>query len=153
MKKINFTAEDIADHDAVGAIISDDQGRILMQQHVKYGFWTVPIGKTYPGNSPEEGVQREVLEECGIIIEDFQKLDQKTIIYERKGRMVTVRLTIFKVNSYSGEIENKEPSNHTRQEFKDIEEIKNMPHLSDATLLYLETTGYKRPARIKSEHS
>jgi len=65
---IKYTSEDLLDHDAIAAVIKDDEGRILMQEHIKLKFWTIPIGKADQGKSPEEGMKEEVLEECGIPI-------------------------------------------------------------------------------------
>ena len=49
MAKIKYNDEDIVSHHAVVAMIKDDSGKILMQKHVKYGFWTVPVGKVKKG--------------------------------------------------------------------------------------------------------
>ena len=45
MPKINYSEEDLRDHDAIGAVVKDSKGRILVQDHVTYGFWTIPVGK------------------------------------------------------------------------------------------------------------
>ncbi len=72
MSKINYNAEDLIDHHAVSAVIKDKDGRILMQEHVKYGFWTVPIGKVAVNQTLEEGLKQEIFEECNSIIQDCQ---------------------------------------------------------------------------------
>jgi 8-oxo-dGTP diphosphatase len=52
-----------------GAILIED-GRILVTQRLEkdaYGlYWEFPGGKVEPGESPEEALQRELLEELGI---------------------------------------------------------------------------------------
>tara|TARA_Y100000310_G_C20560162_1_gene752652 strand:+ start:230 stop:673 length:444 start_codon:yes stop_codon:yes gene_type:complete len=145
---VNYTDEDLQNHDAVAAVIQDAKGNILMQEHVKYGFWTIPIGKAASGQTPIEAMKEEVLEECDIIVQEFEEVAQKKYEYDRNGKQVKLLLHIYKVIKYSGKISNKEPHKHSKQEFKSVEQIKNIPHLGDATLLYLETLGIKRPTHL-----
>lgn len=146
--KVKYTPEDLEDHETIGAVIKDTKDRILMQEHVKYGFWTIPIGKAKPGQTMKDALKEELFEECNITIKDFKEIAQRKYVYNRNGKKVKVFSHIYEIIEYSGTIENKEPHNHTHQEFKELEEIKNLPHLSDSTLLYLETLGHKRPAHI-----
>lgn len=59
---------------AVGAVIEDDQGRILLVKHrpERGGFWQgkwiCPGGKLMLGESIEEGIKREVKEETDLEI-------------------------------------------------------------------------------------
>jgi 8-oxo-dGTP diphosphatase len=58
----------------VGAVILDEQNRVLLVKHVpeKEGFWArkyiCPGGRLDPGESLEDGVRREVREETGLEI-------------------------------------------------------------------------------------
>jgi 8-oxo-dGTP diphosphatase len=60
---------------AVGAVIEDKKGRILLVKHVpgKVGFWQgkwiCPGGKLEEGETIEEGIKREVKEETNLDIE------------------------------------------------------------------------------------
>lgn len=60
---------------AVGAVIEDDRGRILLVRHVKErkgfwaGKWICPGGRLEPGETIEEGILREVLEETNLEID------------------------------------------------------------------------------------
>lgn len=60
---------------AVGAVIEDDRGRVLLVRHVpqREGFWKgkwiCPGGKLELGESIEEGILREVKEETDLSIE------------------------------------------------------------------------------------
>lgn len=56
--KIPYTPEDIVNHHAVAAIIKNAAGEILMQEHVKYGFWTLPVGKVKDGQGIKEGYKK-----------------------------------------------------------------------------------------------
>lgn len=53
---------------SVAALISDDQGRLLMQQKAGSESWSLPAGAIELGESPEEALHREVLEETGFTV-------------------------------------------------------------------------------------
>jgi ADP-ribose pyrophosphatase YjhB (NUDIX family) len=53
---------------AVGTLIRDDGGRILLVQHVE-GRWQLPGGAVDPGESPDDACRREAREEASIEIE------------------------------------------------------------------------------------
>ncbi|HEY8472967.1 MAG TPA: NUDIX hydrolase [Natronosporangium sp.] len=55
---------------AVGAVITDPAGRVLLcQQSQGHRHWVLPGGKIRPGESPVHAVIRDVLEETGMEIE------------------------------------------------------------------------------------
>ncbi|WP_168706056.1 NUDIX hydrolase [Gordonia paraffinivorans] len=57
---------------AVGAVITDEHGRILLVQRRNppaAGKWSIPGGKVEPGESLEAAVEREILEETGLHVE------------------------------------------------------------------------------------
>ena len=60
---------------AVGAVIEDEKGRILLVRHVPQrggfwqGKWICPGGRLELGESIEEGIRREVKEETNLEIE------------------------------------------------------------------------------------
>jgi len=148
MANIKYNQEDLTDHHAVVAVIKDNQGRILMQNHVKYGFWTLPIGKAKLDQGPEDALKQEILEECGLIIKDIKELVAKNYKYERNDKIVNVFSHLFEILKYSGQLDNKEPEKHSEQKFVDLEEIKKLPYLSDMTVLYLNSLGFVRNAKI-----
>ena len=59
----------------VGAVIEDEAGRVLLVKHVKerggfwQGKWICPGGKLESGETIEEGIKREVMEETRLEIE------------------------------------------------------------------------------------
>jgi 8-oxo-dGTP pyrophosphatase MutT (NUDIX family) len=137
MESIKYTSEDLKDHYGIAAIITDRQGRILMQDHVKYGFWTIPVGKVDLDKDIVEGLKQEVFEETNLVVENCKEIGTKLFIYSRNGREVKVHTHMFEITSYSGELENKEPHKHKQQLFMSIEEISKLPFISDITLWFL----------------
>jgi 8-oxo-dGTP pyrophosphatase MutT (NUDIX family) len=56
---------------SVAALIRDDDGRILLVQHVE-GRWQLPGGAIDPGERPAGAMQRECREEAGIEVEPIR---------------------------------------------------------------------------------
>jgi len=148
LEKMNYTQEDLNDHHGVAVVIKNTGGQILMQKHIKYGFWTIPVGKVKLNQSLEEGVREEIFEECNLVVKEMKKLTSKTYEYNRLGKNVKVFSHLFEALEYSGQMQNKEPEKHREQRFMDLEEIKNLPYLSDLTLLLLSFLGFNREARL-----
>lgn len=147
-KPISYTSEDLTSHHGIAAVITNEKGEILIQEHVKYGFWTIPVGKVKDGQDIIDGFKEELFDECDIVVEECEELVSKDFSYIRAGKPITVFGHIFAVLSYTGTIRNKEPHKHTTQRFMSLEEIQKLPLLSDLTLLYLEQKGIHRPKRI-----
>ena len=57
-----------------GALIKDSKGRILLQKRSDYGDWGLPGGAMEPGESIEETMIREVREETGLSIKEYDFL-------------------------------------------------------------------------------
>ncbi|WP_449603873.1 NUDIX domain-containing protein [Paenibacillus sp. Marseille-Q9583] len=55
-----------------GAIIRDSRGRILLQQRSDYGDWGLPGGGMNPGETIQETMIREVIEETGLSVKDCE---------------------------------------------------------------------------------
>jgi 8-oxo-dGTP pyrophosphatase MutT (NUDIX family) len=51
---------------SVAAVIHDEHGRLLLQEKSSGEGWSLPAGTIDPGESPEQAVRREVLEETGL---------------------------------------------------------------------------------------
>ncbi len=148
MRTIPYTTEDLQHHHALGAVIQNKDSEILMQEHVKYGFWTIPIGKVKEGQHIADALREELFEECDIVAELWKEIVAKEYDYIRNEKHVKVSGHVFDILAFSGTIKNKEPHKHTKQLFMSIERIKQLPHLSDLTLLYLGTIGIQRAKNI-----
>lgn len=141
---ISYKPADLVDHDGVMGIIKDNYGRILMQDHVKFNFWTIPIGKADPGESPEDALDKEIEEECAIKVKGKKLLDVKPHSYVRWGNKVTVTKYLYEILDFEGEIKNSEPEKHRELKFMTIDEIMKLNKISDGTILYLKLLGLNR---------
>lgn len=54
---------------SVAAIIHDDAGRLLLLEKASGEGWSLPAGGIEPGETPQEAVIREVMEETGLAVE------------------------------------------------------------------------------------
>lgn len=76
---------------AVGAVIEDSEGRILLVKHVleRGGFWQgkwiCPGGRLEVGEGIEEGIRREVMEETNLEISLVAPLVPSERIVKEKG--------------------------------------------------------------------
>jgi len=59
---------------SVAALVRDDEGRILLVQHVE-GRWQLPGGAVEPGEHPADACRRECFEEARVEIETVRVLD------------------------------------------------------------------------------
>ena len=148
MRKVNYNKEDLLGHHAVAAVIKDRAGGVLMQKHLKYGFWTIPVGKVKKGQNVEEGLKEEIKEECNLSVKKSRQIKFRRYNYIRDGKRVIVLAHLFEVLSYTGTMRNREPQKHGEQRFLPLARIKRLPYISDMTLLYLSALGYKRKARL-----
>lgn len=57
---------------AAGVAVFDQEGCLLLLRHVHDGKWGTPGGGMEPGESPEEGARREVVEETGLQLPDLE---------------------------------------------------------------------------------
>lgn len=53
---------------SVAAVIHDVHGRLLLQERSTGEGWSLPAGAIEPGESPEQAIRREVLEETGLVV-------------------------------------------------------------------------------------
>ena len=51
------------------AIIFDDDGKVLLERRSDNGFWGLPGGAVEVGESVEQAVKREVMEETALLVE------------------------------------------------------------------------------------
>ena len=139
--KVELTTEDLQEHDALAAVIRDDSGSVLMLEHRKFGFWTIPLGKALHGQAPLEGLAMELREELGIDLIAATERRCVRLIYWRQGREVPLDLHLIDVDAFSGHPQNLEADKHARLKYMTIGEIADLEATSDGTLLLMEELG------------
>ena len=88
----------------VGAIVGDEEGRILLVQRADSGWWLYPTGWSDVGYSPSEVAVKEVREETGIdceVVRPIAILDGMRLGFHR----VPLVSIVFHCRSLGGELE------------------------------------------------
>ena len=84
-----------------------NNGKILLQKKAKKLFggdkWNAPGGKIAEGETPEQGVMREIHEETGLTI--YDPINRGTLIFHTPEQKDPVWLVhVFETEKYSGEL-------------------------------------------------
>lgn len=120
-------------HVAVGVICR--HGLLLVTQRSDEkpygGYWELPGGKVEGTESPEEALCRELAEELGISVKNFQPLE--VLKHNYKDSDLIAILHFFKVSAFDGEPCAKENQNLRWIEPKDVPELDFLP--ADRALL------------------
>ncbi len=132
LEKIQYNDEDLQAHDGVSAVIMKGN-KILMMDHVKFNFWTIPVGKVEPNQSIEDGLKMEMKEELNINPRKYKEIGQFIRTYARGGKKVKVTAHIFSIEKWTGTLKNNEPKKHRSIKFMTRPEIKKLKSISDAT--------------------
>jgi ADP-ribose pyrophosphatase YjhB (NUDIX family) len=135
--KTKYNASDLRPvHEAIAAIV-EKNGKILMLNHVKLNFWTIPIGKIEIGQTIEKALKQELKEEINIIPVKYTKVTQFSKKYKRGKTTVRITSHIFRIDHWRGSIKNNEPEKHRALKWmsmKDLQMMKRAKKLSDSTL-------------------
>jgi 8-oxo-dGTP pyrophosphatase MutT (NUDIX family) len=59
---------------SVAAVIRNSSGHLLLQEKSSGEGWSLPAGAIEPGETPERAVEREVLEETGLVVSPTELL-------------------------------------------------------------------------------
>lgn len=89
------------------------------------GFWELPGGKVEANESPEEALCRELAEELGINVKEFEPLDIVDHHYWDTG--FKARLHFFRVYAFDGEPCSRENQNLRWIEPRDMAELDFLP--------------------------
>ena len=69
------------------AVLFDREGRtLLLQYDADHGWWAFPGGRLREGESPEEGLRREVREETGLAVEVVQPVLTRTFEWDGESK-------------------------------------------------------------------
>ena len=89
--------------EVVGAIIKDGDKYLIGQRPAhksQGGLWEFMGGKIEPGETPEQALKRECLEELALEIENERIIDSVVHEYPEK----TIRLTLIECNPKNGSV-------------------------------------------------
>jgi len=104
----------------VAAAVVIESSRVLLTQRAEgqhlAGLWEFPGGKLESGESPEEALVRECLEECGIEIEVAEILDVTFHRYPEKD----VLLLFYRCSLISGEVRHLQVAAHAWVDPKEL---------------------------------
>ena len=138
---------------AYGLVIQD--GKILLIKKVggPYdGKLDLPGGTIEFGERPEDALKRELMEEVGIEVVDYQLFDADSVSFEwqyKEDVLLKVHHMgiFFKVLNYNNEIKNEIKVDEVNDdslgaEFFDIDKLKK-EELSPIAVMELEKLGYK----------
>lgn len=135
-----------------GLIIKD--GKILLNKKnggPYDGKLDLPGGTIEFSERPVETLKRELMEEVGIVVKEFELFDADSVSFDwqfKEDVIVKVHHTgvFFKVNDYANNIKNsveidEQNDDSLGAEFYDIESL-NKEQLSEIAILELEKLGY-----------
>ncbi len=114
-------------------IVRDEKWRILVQDHVKLDFFTIPIWKVKASENIENVMKQELQEELWIQVIRYEKMGECEGEYDYEWTKVRIKTHIFDILSYEGIPQNKESKKHRSIQFMSISDIRQLPKVSDAT--------------------
>ena len=82
------------------AIIFDEKDRVLLCHRRDYDLWNLPGGRLEEGESPQQGIIREVKEETGLIIETehlsgvYYKPENNEIVFSFVCKIIDGEITL-----------------------------------------------------------
>jgi len=134
-----------------GIIIKGNKILLIDKKGGPYdGKLDLPGGSMEFGETPEETLKREILEETGLEIKKYELFNANSVLVDwyRENETIKVHHTgiFYKILDYKNEIKNiieidKQNDDSLGANFHNIDELKK-EELSEITLLMLEKIGY-----------
>ena len=138
-ENIQYTKRDLENHKGIGCIIwNKNKTKILMMDHVKFNFWTIPVGKSDIGDSLDKTIKKEMKEELNIKVIKYKTLVEWIAKYKRKSKLVKIHAFVLDIKKYNGVIKNNEPKKHRSIKWMTVDEIRGLSKVSDMTRKFLE---------------
>ncbi|MDM9626141.1 NUDIX domain-containing protein [Rhizobium sp. S152] len=85
---------------SVAAVIHDEAGRLLLQEKSSGEGWSLPAGAIEPGETPQDAIIREVMDETGLVVTSTSILGvfggRKFRYTYPNGHQVEYIVTLFK---------------------------------------------------------
>ncbi|SDD20341.1 NUDIX hydrolase [Auraticoccus monumenti] len=89
----------------VSAVVTDDDGRVLLERRSDNGRWTIPSGILEPGEQPAEGILREITEETGVTarVEELVEVHSEEPVTYANGDVCQFLNLLYRCRHVSGE--------------------------------------------------
>lgn len=123
------------------AIIKNERGQILLQDHVRSGCWTFPGGKTDEGESAYETVVREIYEETKIRIKSAELLYEYKFPFHYKEESVEYMCidSLFLVTRWIGIPTIVEPKKCKELRWMHINEMRKLTNVTNTLEHFLRS--------------
>ncbi|MBW4647785.1 MAG: NUDIX domain-containing protein [Kastovskya adunca ATA6-11-RM4] len=111
------------------AIVQDNSQGILLHKRSDFGFWDLPGGGAEEEESAEQCVIREVYEETGLVVEEFEPIgfashpERERVVYPN-GDIIQGFALILHITRWSGSL--RTSSESTALKFFEIAELPEM---------------------------
>lgn len=124
---------DTATVTGVGAVIRNGD-LVLVQDHVKSGCWTIPVGKAEPGETYITTITRELKEEMDLDVKSGRSiLEKEEYCVDALVQQVVFEITVSNLS----ELKNLEPEKHRELKWMTVKELAKKEHLTNITKLWL----------------
>lgn len=132
----------------VTAIILNNEGKILVEDHIKCNAYTFPGGKVDSTDiTLTDAIRRELREELGIDVQvgDVMHLFSKSIQGSEypagSGNYISYLANVYLITNsiyYTKDIKNMEPNKHRSLKYVTLDELKEMKHsdVAEAVIEY-----------------
>ncbi|MBE6157098.1 MAG: NUDIX domain-containing protein [Firmicutes bacterium] len=137
---------------AYGLILEDNQILLIKKVSGPYdGKLDLPGGTIEFGETPEVALKRELLEEVGIEIKDYDLYDANSVTFDWEYNNMLIKVhhmgIFYLINNYANEIKkdieiDEQNDDSLGAEFYDIDKL-NKNELSKIVILMLEKLGYR----------
>jgi len=126
----------------VSAVIMNDDGEVLIQNHNKLERYTLPGGKVDANEYENFALIREMFEELGIMVHKYHELYTSRfdgVEYPaHSGNVSTFLHVLYSIEKYEGIITNKEPEKHSELLWVKPENIREIGPISVVLDRYLK---------------
>ena len=107
------------------------------------GLWGVPAGRLQEGEEVEEALVRELAEESGLLVHEFEFLETVYAEEPITGRRYVHNL--YLVSRWEGEAENRAPDEHESIGWAGAAEVASLPMPARLREVLLALLGGERP--------